>query len=74
VAYEDWRWIVADPGLSDGKLAIRGARLSASLILECLAGGMCLAEIDESFEYGFPHEAWPEVPRAASEVADAFGG
>lgn len=72
LAYKDYRWIVADPRLLGGKLAIRGTRLSVSLILECLAGGMSLQEIDESFDGAFPHEALPEVLRVASEFTDSF--
>jgi hypothetical protein len=37
-AYQDYGWIVANPQLLGGKLAIRGTRLSFSLIRECLAG------------------------------------
>jgi hypothetical protein len=40
-AYKDYQWIVADPQLLGGKLAIRGTRLAVSLILECLAAA-CL--------------------------------
>jgi len=72
LAYKDYRWIVADPQLLGGKLAIRGTRLSVSLILECLAGGMTLADIDDSFGHVFPHEALPEVLRVASELTDSF--
>ncbi len=69
-AYKDYRWIVSDPALLGGKAAVRGTRLSASLILSCLAEGMTAAEIEES--YGpFPHEAIVEVLKAASEVLDA---
>ena len=71
-AYKDYRWIVADPQLLGGKLAIRGTRLAVSLILECLASGMSVAEIDESFSNAFPHEALPEVLKVASELADSF--
>jgi len=70
--YKDYRWIVADPELLGGKLAIRGTRLSVSQILECLASGMTLADIDESFAGAFPHEALPEVLRVASELTDGF--
>ncbi len=70
--YKDYRWIVADPRMLGGKLAIRGARLSVSLILECLASGMSLADIDESFDHAFPHEALPEVFKVASELTDSF--
>jgi uncharacterized protein (DUF433 family) len=69
-AYKNYRWIVADPELLGGKLAIRGTRLSVSLILECLAAGMTLTDIDESFDHAFPHEALPEVLRVASELTD----
>ena len=71
-AYKDCQWIVADPELLGGKLAIRGTRLAVSLILECLAGGMSLDDIDQSFTRAFPHEALPEVLKVASELADSF--
>jgi len=54
--YKDYRWIVADPELLGGKLAVRGTRLSVALILECLANGMSLHDIDEAFDHAFPHE------------------
>ena len=71
-AYKDYQWIVADPQLLGGKLAIRGSRLSVSLILECLSGGMSLEEINDSFDSAFPPEALPEVLKVASELADSF--
>jgi uncharacterized protein (DUF433 family) len=71
-AYKDYRWIVADPQLLGGKLAIRGTRLSVSLILECLATDMSLEEIGEAFDHAFPPEALPEVLKVASELADSF--
>lgn len=70
--YKDYRWIVADPELLGGKLAIRGTRLSVSLILECLANGMTLDDIGAAYENAFPPEALPEVLRLASEVTDSF--
>jgi uncharacterized protein (DUF433 family) len=70
--YKDYRWIVADPQLLGGKLAIRGTRLSVSLILECLAGGMSLEDIDKAFAGAFPHEALPEILKVASELTDSF--
>jgi uncharacterized protein (DUF433 family) len=66
--YGDYRWIVADPQLLGGTLALRGTRLSVSLILECLAGGMPLADIDEAFDHASPHEALPEILQVASEL------
>ena len=47
-SYKDYQWIVADPQLLGGKLAIRGTRLSVALILESLANGMSLDEIDSA--------------------------
>lgn len=70
--YKNYRWIVADAQLLGGKLAIRGTRLAVSLILECLASGMSLDDIDQSFDRAFPHEALPEVLKVASELTDSF--
>jgi uncharacterized protein (DUF433 family) len=68
--YGNYKWIVADPEMLGGKPAIRGTRLSASLILACLAEGMSAEEIEDN--YGtFPHEAIPEVLKAASELLDS---
>jgi len=72
IPYKDYQWIVADPDLLGGKLAIRGTRLSVALILECMANGMSLEDIDEAFDCAFPHEALPEVLRVASELTDSF--
>jgi uncharacterized protein (DUF433 family) len=71
-AYKQYQWIVADPKLLGGKLAIRGTRLAVSLILECLASGMSLDDIDESFGATFPREALPEVLQVASEITGSF--
>ena len=70
--YKDYKWIVVDSQLLGGKLAVRGTRLSVSLILECLAGGMSLEDIDEAFDRAFPHEALPEVLKVASELTGSF--
>ena len=70
--YKNYRWIVADERLLGGKLAIRGTRLSVSLILECLANGMSVEDIDRAFDDAFPHEALPEVLKVASELTDSF--
>ena len=70
--YKNYEWIVADPELLGGKLAIRGTRLSVGLILECMSNGMSLQDIDEAFHAAFPHAALPEVLKVASEFADSF--
>jgi uncharacterized protein (DUF433 family) len=69
--YKDYHWIVADPRLLSGKLAIRGTRLSVSLILECLAAGMSLVDIDEAFDRAFAREALPEVLKVAAELTNS---
>ncbi len=71
MGYKDFQWIVADPQLLGGKLAIRGTRLSVSLILECLASGMSVDDIDEAFDRVFPHEALPEVLKVAAELTNS---
>jgi len=71
-SYKDYRWIVADPELLGEKLAVRGTRLSVALILEGLANGMPLEDIDEAFDRAFPREALPEVLRVASELTGSF--
>ena len=70
--YKDYEWIVADPQLLGGKLAIRGTRLAVSLILECLASGMSLDDIEQAFDGAFPREALPEVLKVASELTGSF--
>lgn len=67
--FKNYRWIVADPELLGGKLAIRGTRFSVSFILACLADGMTVEEIKETYG-AFPVEALPEAMRAASEILD----
>jgi len=67
--FKDYHWIVADPDLLGGKLAVRGTRFSVSFILSCLAEGMSIAEIEETYG-SFPHGAIPEIMRVASELLD----
>ena len=69
-AYGKYLWIVRDPDLLGGKLAVRGTRLSASFVLSCLAEGMSADEIAQT--YGpFPQEAIPEIMKVASELLDS---
>ncbi len=67
--FKDYKWIISDPALLGGKLAIRGTRFSVSFILSCLAEGMSIEEIEESYA-PFPREAIPEIMRVASELLD----
>ena len=67
--YKDYKWIVADPALLGGKLAVRGTRFSVSFLLSCLAEGMTAKEIQETYA-PFPCEAVPEIMKVASELLD----
>jgi uncharacterized protein (DUF433 family) len=68
--YRNFKWIVRDPDLLGGKLAVRDTRLSVAFLLGCLAEGMTPDEIEET--YGpFPHEALPEIMKVASELLDS---
>ncbi len=67
--YKNYKWIVCDPALLGGRPAIRNTRFSVSFILSCLAEGMRLEEIEESYA-PFPHEAIPEIMKVASEFLD----
>ncbi len=59
-AYGKYKWIVRDPDLLGGKLAVRGTRLAVSFVLARLAEGMSVEEIAQT--YGpFPQEAIPEI-------------
>ena len=69
-AYRDYRWIVRDPELLGGKLAVRGTRLAVSFVLACLGEEMSAEEIAET--YGpFPRDAIPEIMKVASELLDS---
>ena len=69
--YRHYKWIVADPDLLGGRLAVRGTRLSVSLILECLANGMTVEDINEAYAGAFPPQALPEILQLASELTGA---
>jgi len=67
--YKEYRWIVSDPDLLGGKLAVFGTRLSVSFLLACLAEGMTVDEILKT--YGpFPTDAISEVIQLAAEQLD----
>jgi uncharacterized protein (DUF433 family) len=69
-AYRDYKWIVHDPDLLGGKLAVRGTRLSVSFVLACLGEGMSAEEIAQT--YGpFPPEAIREIMKVAAELLDS---
>lgn len=43
------KWIVADPEHLGGSPRVRGTRISVSLILECLAADMSVAQIVDAY-------------------------
>jgi len=61
-------WIVQDPETLGGRPRVRGTRLSAAFILECLAQGTSASDIARD-DPGFPPEALPEILHFASETA-----
>jgi uncharacterized protein (DUF433 family) len=71
-AYKNYRWIVTDPDLLGGKLAVRGTRISVSLIFECLANGMSLNDINEAYNDVLTPDALSEVLQVASELTESF--
>jgi uncharacterized protein (DUF433 family) len=71
-AYKNYRWIVTDPDLLGGKLAIRGTRISVSLVLECLANGMSLNDINKAYNDVLTPDALSEVLQVASELTESF--
>jgi uncharacterized protein (DUF433 family) len=65
-SHRQYRWIVTDPDLLAGQPTVRGTRLSAAFILNCLADGTALEEIHQTYGY-FPDEAISEILRLAGE-------
>jgi len=43
------KWIVADPEHLGGRPRVAGTRISIEFLLECLAAGMSIAEIVETY-------------------------
>ena len=68
--YRGYKWLVRDPELLGGKLAVRGTRLSASFVLACIAEGMSAEEIART-DGPSPQEAIPEIMKVASELLDS---
>ena len=67
--FKDYKWIVSDPDLLGGKLAIRGTRFSVSFILSCLAEGMSVEEIQKTYA-PLPREDIAEIMKVAAEQLD----
>jgi uncharacterized protein (DUF433 family) len=69
--YGNYKWIVREPDLLGGKLAIRGTRLSVSFVLACLAEGMSAEEITQTYA-PIPQHAIAEIMKVASELLESF--
>ena len=65
-----YRYLAVDPDMVGGQPYVKGTRLSAAFILSCLAQGMTVEEISETY-VPIPAEAVREVLRLAAEVLDA---
>lgn len=69
-SYKHCRWIVTDPDLLAGQPTVRGTRLSVAFLLNCLADGMPLEEIHQT--YGdFPDGAISEILHLAAELLES---
>jgi uncharacterized protein (DUF433 family) len=66
----DYRYLAVDPEMLCGQPYVKGTRLSAAFILSCLAEGMTVKEISESY-VPVPAGAVAEVLKLAAEVLDA---
>ena len=69
--FKNYKFIVSHPDLLGGKLTIRGTRISVSHILECLAAGLTVDNINESFETNFIEEV---IARSAESGIGSDGG
>ena len=43
------KWIIADPEHLGGRPRVRDTRISVTQVLECLAAGMCIAEMVDAY-------------------------
>ena len=66
--YQQYKWIVKDPELLGGRLAIRGSRISVALVLECLASGMTVKDINQEYLTRFSEDVISEVHAVAAEI------
>ena len=63
--YKDYSWIVTDPDPLGGKLTIRNTRLAVSFVLDYMAEGMSVEEIQVTYG-AFPKEAISEILHLAA--------
>ena len=68
---EKYKHIGVDPAMLGGQPYVRGTRLSVAFILSCLAQGMSIAEISETY-VPLSAESVSEVLKFAAEVLDAW--
>lgn len=68
--YKSYKYIIQHPDFLGGRLTIRGTRFSVAQVLECLAAGMDLAEINDTYELQLSADVLREVLTVASELAE----
>jgi uncharacterized protein (DUF433 family) len=68
---EKYKHIGVDPEMLGGQPYLKGTRLSVAFILSCLAQGMSVEEISETY-VPITSEEVAEVLKFAAEVLDAW--
>ncbi len=68
-SYKQYRWIVRDPRLLGGALAVRDTRLSVQLVLECMANGMDLSDINTAYATNLDPSVVREILLVAAELS-----
>ena len=64
----EFRWIEIDPEICSGKPVIKGTRIPVKIILELLANGWNIEEIEE--EYQLTEEQIKEAIKFASQLLE----
>ena len=65
----DFKYLAIEPDMLGGQPYVKGTRLSAAFVLSCLAQGMTVDEISQTY-VPIPEGAVSEVLRLAAEVLD----
>jgi len=71
-AYKGFRHIVQHPELLGGQLTIRGTRIGVSHLLESVAAGLSLDDINDFYESSFTDEVLHEALLAAADLLGAM--
>ena len=68
--YRDFKYLVKDDKLLHGQITLRGTRISASMILECIGSGMSIEEINEEYNAKLTPDILHEICKVASELLE----